>query len=393
MLLPSSPIFDFVDAIATTEGDAIIDELAQNIKTGETSRKMPGLLTAATAPETKLPAFKKLSSTPTPNFDDLDLNAYLSPDIVFPILTFKGCSYGKCTFCDHHVNYQRLSARPAEKVIGDIQVLKQKYSARYFNFVDEELPPNHARGIINSIQSHELQIRWMGYAIYRNDWTNEDVQGLYDAGCRELLFGFESAVHRILDLMQKDIDVDWVISFTKKLNAVGISSRINVIIGFPGETASEAQQTFDYFKDNAATFGVESNLVAFHPFLLVGNSPLAKAPHDGLTVNSAGKGRSLLNFSYSVVDDKALNSDQAFALAHEFASRLEEVYSKNTQPLWRLHRFLYACNQDKIRTEKKQDNYVETLSTQVTALGFPINEHQEKIEKLVSASACYDALV
>ncbi len=52
-----------------------------------------------------------------------------------------------------------------------------------------------------------LDIRWFTFARMEKGFDYETCKLLFDAGCRILMFGFESAVQRIVDLMQKGTKV------------------------------------------------------------------------------------------------------------------------------------------------------------------------------------------
>src|SRR5690606_38234365 len=48
--------------------------------------------------ERKEPA--KIGALPQPDFDGLPLDRYLAPELALPLLTARGCYFGKCAFCN-----------------------------------------------------------------------------------------------------------------------------------------------------------------------------------------------------------------------------------------------------------------------------------------------------
>jgi hypothetical protein len=355
----SAALFDVVDGIVASEGESIIVLLAEALAAGRDIVRVPGLFFRRGGAVTSNPPPRPLKARdlPTPSFDGLRLASYLAPEPMFPLLTFKGCTYGECTFCDHHVNYARLSGRPAAAVAQDIASLQQRHGARLFNFVDEEMPPRHAVGVAREILARvPSPVRWMGYAIYRPEWTAADWGVIQASGCREMLFGFESAAPRILARMKKPLAIGDVVRITRDLNAVGVASRVNIIVGFPGETDAEAAQSRDFFLAAADLFDVPGTLVAFHPFLLVRNAPLMAAESGRAIADVPPDQLLALHYAYSVerlpdADDGpaegiAIRCEDAFRLAKAFSRAVDAAYCGGGDPVGRLHRFPYICHRD-----------------------------------------------
>jgi radical SAM superfamily enzyme YgiQ (UPF0313 family) len=347
-------LFTVADAVVVGEGERPLVRLLAALADATPDAPVPGVVRCVDGRVTYSPNSESVPAKelPTPEFDGLDLGGYLSPEPVLPLLTFKGCSYGKCTFCDHHVNYSTVSGRPGVKVADDIATLARAHGCRSFTFVDEEMPPAHAEAVARAIAEAGLhRVRWMGYAIYGRSWTRERWDLLARSGCREMLFGFESASERILKLMRKPHSPDEVVRITRDLNAVGIASRINVIVGFPSETEEEAEMTFRFFADHRDLFDAPETLIAFHPFLLVRNGPLTRSEVGRRIVRLHREQPLSLHYAYDVAGlaDQAagggrlVDAHGAFELAREYAERLSALYGKTCYPVRRVHRFLYTA--------------------------------------------------
>lgn len=347
-------LFTIADAVVVGEGERPLVSLLTALANSTPDAAIPGVVRWSGGRMTYTPNRESVPARdlPTPEFDGLDLNGYLSPEPVLPLLTFKGCSYGKCAFCDHHVNYLAVSGRPGAKVADDIAALARAHGCRSFTFVDEEMPPAHAEAVARAIVERRLpEVRWMGYAVYSRNWTRERWKLLARSGCREMLFGFESASKRVLEMMKKPHSPDEVVRITGDLNAVGIASRINVIVGFPGEIEEEAEMTFRFFADHRDLFDVPETLIAFHPFLLVRNGPLARSEVGRRIVRLRREQPLSLHYAYDVTGladlapggGRLVDAHGAFELAREYAERLSALYGKTCYPVRRVHRFLYTA--------------------------------------------------
>mgnify|MGYP001610363511 CR=1 FL=1 len=64
-----------------------------------------------------------------------------------------------------------------------------------------------------------------------------------DAGCKSIALGLESANACTLKQMNKNIDISIFKDTVELIKKVGIGIRVNIMIGFPGESLSMAKNT------------------------------------------------------------------------------------------------------------------------------------------------------
>jgi molybdenum cofactor biosynthesis enzyme MoaA len=70
------------------------------------------------------------------------------------------------------------------------------------------------------------------------------------AGCEALTFGIESASDNVLRLMSKKYSGTDVANVVRATHDAGIKVVINLIVGFPGETEDDFQQTLEFIEQN-----------------------------------------------------------------------------------------------------------------------------------------------
>ena len=75
------------------------------------------------------------------------------------------------------------------------------------------------------------------------------------AGCVGLIFGLESASPRVLELMNKGIDLHQVQRIVKEAAEVGLHCQVAFFVGFPTETAFDRELTLDFLRKNVIPFG------------------------------------------------------------------------------------------------------------------------------------------
>lgn len=219
-----------------------------------------------------------VSELPVPDFDDLPLGRYLSAEVTLPLLSARGCYWGKCEFCHHGMVYgEKYAAYKPPALLETVASLSARYNVKQFAFNDEALPPTSARAIARLFPPHE-ESGWTftGLIKFEPSYTAEDFRGLYRVGFRSLYVGLESASERTLDLMRKRTKIQTVQSNLTGATESGIWMHCFLFFGFPGETDADARQTYDFILENSriiSSFGAGI-------FLLEHNSPIFRHYRD-----------------------------------------------------------------------------------------------------------------
>lgn len=187
----------------------------------------------------------------TPDFSDLDLDRYWCSRRVLPYLVAHGCKWGKCTFCSHHLTYDGYRESTMRQVLDDLEMLTKRHRAEYISFSDEYLTPEQLTDLARGIEERGLDIKWLTFVRLEREFRDARfMQRLYDAGCRMLMFGLESASQRVLNLMRKGTRVEHFRPILEACKAAGIAVRYDFMVGFPGETEEDVQWTFDFLRQN-----------------------------------------------------------------------------------------------------------------------------------------------
>lgn len=187
----------------------------------------------------------------TPDFSDSDSNPYFSCFLVLPYLVAHGCNWGRCAFCSHHLTYKDYRESDMRDVVNDLVMLSRKYGVKYISFSDEYLTPKQLEQLADLIAETELHIKWSTFVRAEPRFTDMDfTKRLYSAGCRLLMFGFESASQKVLNSMRKGTQVKYYTPILESCKNANIATRLDFMIGFPGETEEDVQQTFSFIKKN-----------------------------------------------------------------------------------------------------------------------------------------------
>jgi anaerobic magnesium-protoporphyrin IX monomethyl ester cyclase len=194
---------------------------------------------------------KKVPRTfPIPDFSDLQ-HLYPTPEPVYPLLTSKGCYWGKCAFCTHHEGYgEAYYLLPKERIAQALHMLRRVHDTHYVYFVDEALPPVKIVELAQ-ILANEGGVKWTVEA--RSDKVlckPAAVTDLARSGCVLLVSGIESGCQEVVDRMEKGTDLSIASELARTLDTAGIRVGWMFFVGFPGEQEEQIRETFQFIRSN-----------------------------------------------------------------------------------------------------------------------------------------------
>ncbi len=162
----------------------------------------------------------------------------------------RGCPY-KCIYCYHDFMGQKYRHRSPKNIIAEMRVLYDKYSVRYFHFVDDEfcLKKNFVFEFCKAVKEEfDRDVTW-GCSGRVNLMTEEMIAAMANAGCVLIGYGIESGSQRMLDVMRKRVTVEQAkeaIRLTVKHMGWADCS---FMIGTPGEDRETIRETVDFCKE------------------------------------------------------------------------------------------------------------------------------------------------
>ncbi|PXY38904.1 B12-binding domain-containing radical SAM protein [Flavobacterium cheongpyeongense] len=199
--------------------------------------------------------FRELDELPLPNRDAIPIEKYLETwkknhgESSMTISTQRGCPY-TCKWCSTAVYGQSYRRRPAHLVAQEMKMLKDKYNPDAIWFVDDVFTISHKWLIAfhEEVVRQNAQIRFE--CITRAERLNNEIlQLLKEAGCFRIWIGAESGSQKIIDLMDRRVDVNHVKKIIQDTNALGIETGTFIMLGYPGETEEDISTTIQYLKD------------------------------------------------------------------------------------------------------------------------------------------------
>ncbi len=182
------------------------------------------------------------SSAQSPHSFDLRQVPYTT------MLSSRGCT-ANCTYCClKHVGGRRYRTRSAENVMEEINFLVKKYNIKEIHFEDDNLTLDKKRALKIFEGIKKLGISWnvpSGTAIFAID--NEILERMKESGAHTISLAIESGNQEILTkLMHKPVKLSKVRPIVEKAKQVGLKVKGFFIIGYPGETKKNIEETIEF---------------------------------------------------------------------------------------------------------------------------------------------------
>lgn len=244
-------IFGMCDAIVAGEGETALVSILQSIENGAPIESAPGI---AVRGQLQKPTYRNenLRSLGSPDYSIYDLQSYWSPSPVFLYSPTRGCYWNKCTFCDYGLNFDMPTSPSREinidRLIADLRQISS--TTPFVYFAVDAISPSFLRRMCSAIEKSGVDVRWSAELRLEPKISDPDLASmLKNAGCVAISFGLESASQRILDLINKGVQVENIPSVLTALKDVDIGAQMMAFTGFPGETEYEAKATFDFLRE------------------------------------------------------------------------------------------------------------------------------------------------
>ncbi len=164
------------------------------------------------------------------------------------VIQARGCPY-TCTWCSHSVYGNTHRRRTPADAADELLWIKEQYNPDMIWYADDVFAINHRWFFEYHAELKKRGVRIPFECISRADRLNEDVvQAFADMGCFRVWNGSESGSQRILDLMQRKVQVADVQAKTHLLRRYGIETGMFIMLGYEGEEIRDLEETVEHLK-------------------------------------------------------------------------------------------------------------------------------------------------
>ena len=248
------------DIIVQGEGELTLEELLTHIAQhglnrleaidGIAFRRDDGQV-VETTPRAFIP---DLSAHPWPDREAIDLPRYMQVwkdnhgKSSVSVIHARGCPY-TCTWCSHSVYGNTHRRRTPADAADELLWIKERYNPDLIWYADDVFAINHRWFFQYHEELKQRGVRIPFECISRADRLNDKVvEALAEMGCFRLWNGSESGSQKVLDAMQRKVNVKDVQEKTHLLQKHGIETGMFIMLGYENEEVSDIEETVEHLK-------------------------------------------------------------------------------------------------------------------------------------------------
>lgn len=162
------------------------------------------------------------------------------------LLTARGCPFD-CTYCQPTKRMlfgNRVRRRTTPSIIAELHDCVDKFAIDHF-FIDDDTFTFNRRNVLEFCEAVKpLGLPWGCQT--RSDIDRDTLVAMRAAGCIRVNVGVESGSQRMLDMMNKRNSVERNAQFVRDCHDVGIHTWCNVMVGYPGETQEDLDDSLHF---------------------------------------------------------------------------------------------------------------------------------------------------
>lgn len=199
-----------------------------------------------------------------PDWDGINIHSYsrkLNTLPCLPIISTLGCAYN-CNFCALFKTHKNIKKRSIKNIIDEISFLRDRFGNISLNFIDDifTLDESRMRALTDEVSKFNISYRCMDHPRLA---SFEKYSQLKKTGCEIICFGIESGAPQILKSMNKNSTVEQNAKAIEIAKNCGLTTRVFLIIGYPGETDETLLQTRKFIEAVKPHQVIASNFIPF----------------------------------------------------------------------------------------------------------------------------------
>lgn len=213
-----------------------------------------------------------------PDFSWVRRERYLSPGLVATMTTSEGCFWGRCRYCPEAELRRSPALHHGEALPVVMDEVYQKSGACLMHLTDSAVPP----ASLELLARRPWTTPWYGFTRFHPVLTRPDFcRDLRRSGCVMLQLGLESGSPKVLQRLNKGINLRQASEALAALAGAGIAVYLYVMFGTPGEDRGDARQTLRFVAEHAPHVGFLNTSLLNLPLSSPQEDDLARRPYPG----------------------------------------------------------------------------------------------------------------
>ena len=245
-----------ISAVFAGEPENNLCHIMEDLVQGKSVDHYPGIYSVQKGSEFIAPPLHNLDQIPFPDFAAFPWSSY--PNRIVPVMTGRGCEWGRCTFCSDVTTSagRTYRSRSLDNVMNEIITQRQHYNADLFVFLDLKLNSNLElwRGLAARIPNEAPGVKWTASVHVdsraENGLSYEELKKASDAGLVRITCGLESGSQKVLNRMTKGVRLQNQSKFIQAAYKANLSVRLTSIIGDPNEGVEDIRLTTKFLREH-----------------------------------------------------------------------------------------------------------------------------------------------
>lgn len=159
------------------------------------------------------------------------------------LVASKGC-VARCTFC--HRWDKGIRYIPVPILMQRLQHIIDHYNVGFVIFGDENFGTDHKWLGEFCDEIEKFDVLWRVSGMRVNRISPEYLKRMKEAGCSAVYFGMETGSRKMLEIMEKKVQIEDNYNAMKWIVDAGLHTTIQLVLGMPGESGETVRETGDF---------------------------------------------------------------------------------------------------------------------------------------------------
>jgi len=250
----------FFDSISIGDCTSNIVDIVKYINKEITEEKIRNVIYAKNG-EIKVniqDEYTDINKLPYQSFNGYKKEDYCLPELVLPVRASNthSCYWGKCIYCTCSGKNEPYRLMSVDRFTQEIEYLSKKYNTKYFAFWDNSFHPKYLDKTADILIKNKLKIKYTLYARLEKGFDKKLLVKLKKSGCIAIHWGLDSASPRILDYINKGINIKTAKKVLEFSHKAGILNFVYFLMGLPTETVEDLDENLKFLKENSRNIDV-----------------------------------------------------------------------------------------------------------------------------------------
>lgn len=204
-------------------------------------------------------------NSPMPRFDLLDIERYNR----LTVQTQRGCPF-RCEFCAASIRISpTYKVKPVDRVIAEIRAIKTLWKRPFIEFADDNsfVNKSHSKQLLRVVAKED--IRWFTESDLAVAEDEELLDMLRDAGCAEILIGFEGTTFSGIDGVEQRSNwkarrVDFYLEAIRRIQDRGVRVNGCFVLGLDG-AGTESFDAISKFVQQSGLYDIQITVQTAFP--------------------------------------------------------------------------------------------------------------------------------